>query len=86
MTLLEEIQKEKELLTSHFQNGVTLKREKMLWQHIADSVNAVAVGGNGRSVGQVKKRWKDVKSAVIDRQHRSMTTGGGWVPSSRDTL
>ena len=55
------------LLTSHFHNGVTLKRKEMLWQHIADSVNGSAVGGNGRSVGQIKKRWKDMKSAVIDR-------------------
>ena len=82
MTLLEEIEKEKELLTSHFQNGVMLKR-KDIWQHIADSVNAV--GGNGRSVRQVKKRWTDMKSAVIDRQCRSMTTGGGCL-CSRDTL
>ena len=57
----------------NFQNGVTLKRKEMLWQHIANSVNAL--GSNGWSVGQVRKRWKDMKSAVIDRQHRSMTTG-----------
>ena len=48
----------------------------MLWKHIADSVNAI--GGNGRSVGQVKKRWKDMKAAVIDRQRQSTKTGGGW--------
>ena len=75
VTLLEEIEKEKDLLTSHFQNGVTLKRKEMLWKHIADSVNAI--GGNGRSVGQVKKRWKDMKSAVIDRQRQRTKTGGG---------
>ena len=77
LTLLEEIEKEKDLLTSHFQNGVTLKRKEMLWKHIADSVNAIGIGGNGRSVGQVKKRWKDMKSAVIDRQRQSTETGGG---------
>ena len=56
---------------------LSLKRKEMLWKHIADSVNAI--GGNGRSVavGQVKKRWKDMKSAVIDRQRQSTKTGGG---------
>ena len=44
-------------------------------RNVAVSVNTV--GGNGRSVGQVKKRWTDMKSAVIDQQRRSMTTGGG---------
>ena len=32
-------------------------------------------------MGQVKKRWKDIKSAVIDRQWRCATTGvGGPLP------
>ena len=56
---------------------MTLKRKEMLWKHIGDSVNAIGIGGNGRSVGQVKKWWKDMKSAVIDRQRQSTKTGGG---------
>ena len=50
---------EKTLLTSHFQNGVTLKKKELMWfaQKIADKVNAV--GGHGRTVAHIKRRWKD---------------------------
>jgi len=51
-----------------------VKKETM-WQRIAYIVNAVR--GNGRSVTQVKKRWKDIKSAVTDRQRICSSTGGG---------
>ena len=55
--LLEEIVLEKTLLTSHFQNGVTLKKKELMGQKIADKVNAV--GGHGRTVAHIKRRWKD---------------------------
>ena len=55
--LLEEIALEKTLLTSYFQNGVILMKKELMRQKIADKVNAV--GGHGRKVAQIKKRWKD---------------------------
>ena len=75
VALLEEIGMEKTLLMSHFQNGITLKKKELMWRKIADKVNAV--GGNGRAVAQVKKRWKDMKQAVLERQRKSTATGGG---------
>ena len=66
---------EKTLLMSHFQNGVTLKKKELMWRKISDKVNVV--GGNGRTVAQVKKRWKDMKQAVLERQRKSTATGGG---------
>lgn len=75
VVLIEEIEQEKTLLTSHFQNGITLKKKEMMWKKIADKVNAV--GGHGRTVEQLKKRWKDMKAAVLERQRKSTGTGGG---------
>ena len=70
---------EKTLLMSHFQNGVTLKKKELTWRNIADKVNAV--GCNGRTVAQVKKQWKDMKQAVLERQRKSTATdGGGSLP------
>ena len=73
VAISEEIGMEKKLLMSHFQNDVTLKNKELMWRNIADEVNAV--GGNGRTVAQVKKRWKDVKQAVLERQRKSTATG-----------
>ena len=67
VALLEEIGMENKLLMSHFQNGVTLKKKELMWRNIADKVNAV--GCNGRTVAQVKKRWKDMKQAVLGVIH-----------------
>ena len=79
VALLEKIGMEKTLLMSHFQNGVTLKKNELMWRKIYDKVNAV--GGNGRTVAQVKKRWKDMKQAVLERQRKSTATGwGGSLP------
>ena len=73
MAISEEIGMEKTLLMSHFQNGVTLKKKELMWRTISDKVNAV--GGTGRTVAQVKKRWKDMKQAVIEGQRKSTPTG-----------
>ena len=48
---------EKKLLTSHFQNGVKLKKKELMWKKIADQVTNV--GGHGRTEAQIKTRWKD---------------------------
>ena len=72
MTLLEITKKAVVDFGFALQNGVTLKRKEMMWQHIVIGIAdlVIVVGGNGRSVGQVKKRWKYMKSAV-----RSKTVG-----------
>ena len=53
IVLLEEIALEKTLLTSNFQNGVTLKKKQLMWQKITDKVNAV--GGHGHSSTDKKR-------------------------------
>ena len=52
IVLFEEIALEKTLPTSHFQNGVPLKKKELMWQKTAFKVNAV--GGHGRTVVQIK--------------------------------
>ncbi|KAL8588938.1 hypothetical protein ACOMHN_012976 [Nucella lapillus] len=38
------------------------------------------VGANGRTPEQIKKRWKDVKQAVIKRKQQLAETSGGPPP------
>ena len=68
------------ILVSKLQNTVTLARKRQIWQSIADRVNSV--GGNSRDVDACKKRWKDLKSAYVNKKTDAARTGGGKPPSS----
>lgn len=79
LKMLEEISFEKTLLMSAFQNNITRAKKTLAWEQITERINAV--GGNGREVEDVKKKWKDMKKAPIDRPNvMSKTGGGGKVP------
>ncbi|KAL8605241.1 hypothetical protein ACOMHN_031182 [Nucella lapillus] len=72
--LIEEVALDAKLLFSSFQNGITNAKKKFAWLRITTRVNAV--GANGRTPEQIKKRWKDVKQAVIKRKQQLAETGG----------
>ncbi|KAK7488546.1 hypothetical protein BaRGS_00020163 [Batillaria attramentaria] len=72
--MLEEISFEKTLLMSSFQN-ITRAKKNIAWDLITERINAV--GGNQRDVCEVKKKWKDMKKAAIDRPNVMKKTGGG---------
>ncbi|KAL8610446.1 hypothetical protein ACOMHN_035163 [Nucella lapillus] len=76
--LIEEVALDAKLLFSSFQNGITNAKKKFAWLRITTRVNAV--GANGRTPEQIKKRWKDVKQAVIKRKQQLAETGGGPPP------
>ncbi|KAK7492181.1 hypothetical protein BaRGS_00016655 [Batillaria attramentaria] len=63
--LLEEMQVEAAVIMSVFQNGVTNKKKQEAWAKITRCVNAV--GGNARTVNQVRKKWKDLKKVVVQK-------------------
>ena len=61
--MLEEIQASKEVITSRFQNSITHRM----------NIRVVAV----RSVDEVKKNWKAVKSDTTQALRNQKKTGGG---------
>ncbi|XP_076441662.1 uncharacterized protein LOC143280836 isoform X2 [Babylonia areolata] len=73
--MLEEISTEAACLLSAFQTGVTVKKKKEIWDRITDKVNAI--GGNGRTQEQIKKKLKDLKSSVLRKKQEASRTGGG---------
>jgi hypothetical protein len=64
LKMLEEISFQKTLLLSAFQNNITREKKNLAWEDITAKVNAVS--GNGRDVGDIKKKWKDLKKLAID--------------------
>jgi hypothetical protein len=73
--LMEEIQVQAATLLSSFQTGDANKKKSQIWSDICEKVNAV--GGNNRTLDQIKKRWKDTKKAVLDKNQLVKKTGGG---------
>ena len=47
------------LLTQSLKTGNVVLKKREAWTRIAESVNAV--GGQGREVSAVQKRWKDMR-------------------------
>ena len=60
----------------HFQNGVTLKKEELMWRKVAEDVNTEDGIGHGHAAIQVKKAWKNVKRAILEKQRKSTATTG----------
>ena len=86
--LLCEFQKYKDLLNAAICNNVTFSKKTKAWKTITDRVNAV--GGEGREVAKVKKRWEDLKrkaKEVHAGQRQAVTrTGGGASNAPPDFL
>ena len=68
MRLLEDVQENYGFLTQSLKTGSVVLKKKEAWTRIAESVNAV--GGQGRAVSAVQKRWKDVRLGQRQRLAR----------------
>jgi len=73
--LLEGIVEEKAMIHSRLQTSVTVKRKKEAWGRVVARVNAV--GKVLRSEDDCRKKWRDLKSAVVHEQADKKKTGGG---------
>ena len=73
--LLEEIMLEKAVLFSSFNTKITAKLKSEIWNRIASAVNACGVAK--RTSGEVKDKWKTMKAVVLNREKKTMQTGGG---------
>ena len=78
VAMLEEISIEKTLLLSHLMSSVTNRNKEIIWNRITEKINMI--GGYGRKVEQVKKRWKDLKSAVLRKRHAVSRGGNVQLP------
>ena len=52
-------------LVSKFSSSSTVANKKRLWTAICETINTV--GGQGRDVKICKKRWRDVRSAFLQK-------------------
>ena len=73
--LLEEVQKNYGLITQSEKVAHVALKKREAWRQITNKVNAI--GSQGRSVDAIKKRWKDMRDAVKNKQKTAFRTGGG---------
>ena len=82
IAMLEEIQGSKEVILGRLQNNITHRMTAEAWQKVTEAVNARGVAV--RSVYDVKKKWKGVKSDTIQAVRNQKKTGGG--PEERTAI
>ena len=70
--LISGVERHKDLINAAFCGTVTFSKKRNAWKTITDGVNAV--GGEGREVAKVKKRWEDLKRKAkqVDAYERSV--------------
>ena len=79
--LLEGISAEKFVIMSKFQSTITMKKKKEAWKRIMDSINASGVAV--RTIDEISKKWKSLKSEAFSNVHSQSKTGGG--PADKPT-
>ena len=77
--LLEALGEEKEIINSQLQGAMTARRKREAWERILTKVNAVSTRAS-RTLEEVKRKWKDLKAAVLKEQASQKKTGGGGPP------
>ena len=73
--LLQELGPLYSIITQTAKTAQVCKKKKAAWVTITHAVNAI--GGRGRCVEAVKKRWKDMRDEVKHRKNSQKKTGGG---------
>nr|XP_022300425.1 uncharacterized protein LOC111108680 [Crassostrea virginica] len=75
------IRENREILFGKFSPSVTSEKRRAVWNEITKQVNAVSLNCGTREVEDVKKRWKDAKTAVKKKESKRKSgiqkTGGG---------
>jgi hypothetical protein len=79
--LLEGIAAEKEVIQSKLQTVITMQSKTEAWAGILCNVNACSKE-TMRNEAEIKKKWKDLKSAVVGEQHDQRKTGGDCPPKA----
>jgi len=74
--LLGTVLAERDIIQCKLQCGLTLRRKNEAWGRVVTAVNAVSLAAV-RTVDDCRKKWKDVKAAVLKEQLEMKKTGGG---------
>ena len=75
LCLIEGIANEKVVIMTKLQSSLTNKKKKEVWREITAKVNAFGVAL--RTEDDIKKKWKDLKSTVLNSVRDQKKTGGG---------
>ena len=73
--LIEGISNKKDILMTKLQSAVTNKKKREVWREITANVNSLGIAL--RTEEDLKKKWKDLKSAVLNSLRDQKKTGGG---------
>ncbi|XP_062572633.1 myb/SANT-like DNA-binding domain-containing protein 4 [Saccostrea cucullata] len=81
--LLDNVEKNKDIIFSKHSNVVTNISKKRVWEGICEKVNAVS-SGHTRTVDELRKKWStyasDTKNRISSNRKESVKTGGGMAP------
>ena len=77
--LLEALCEEKEIINSQLQGAMTARRKREVWERILTKVNAISTRAS-HTLEEEKRKWKDLKAAVLKEQASQKKTGGGGPP------
>ena len=73
--LVEGIAADKWTIMSKLQSSLTVKRKRDVWRQITANVNALGVAN--RTELDIRKKWKDLKSAVLNQIQNQKKAGRG---------
>ena len=82
--LLNEIARDKMTVMSRLQNSVTHRQKKEVWRRISETVNVCGVAY--RTIDELKKKWKDMKSCALHNLRNHAKGGGGPQPPGKPPL
>lgn len=77
--LLMNIIEERDIVHSKINASLTVKKKQLVWDKITANVNACN-SAVVRNEQEVRKKWKDLKSAVLNHSNEMARTGGGCAP------
>ena len=75
LCLVEGMVNETVVIMSKLQSSITNKKKKKVWREITAKVNMFGVAL--RTEDDIKKKWKDLKSTVLNSVRDQKKTGGG---------
>ncbi|XP_062590298.1 uncharacterized protein LOC134251883 isoform X2 [Saccostrea cucullata] len=81
--LVEQVEDKRDILKGKFSSSLTAADKSAAWTSIMNSINAI--GGCGRTLKEVKKKWQDIQSSTkkreVERLKTQRQTGGGPPPT-----
>lgn len=82
--LIDEVEKNKQVLFAKFCNTVTNSAKKRAWQAICEKINSAHNFGYERTPEEIKKKWSaymsDTKKKASYHRREAAKTGGGPPP------